>query len=396
MGTRIMRAYRFTPLCILVVSIALTGPPAQASPPPEVHNLAWCAGTKDCLQWSAAGGASTQYRVYSGDQFTLPALLTSEGDSCRVGQYSATTTGSMPRAWAHPCILSWYLVVASRNGEEGPAGSSSFGPEILNGGNCPCAQDYQTCTFPGECCSRLCVSGVCLPACVGDGSPCGSSADCCSGSCNSSVCDSCETDGRNCSEGSECCGAHCEASVCRTCAVDSEPCSTSADCCGSFVCTDGRCHDVFCEPVGWPYCVLGGQCCSGLCSGGHSGAGVCLACASPGEPCLMFDNTCCRGTCTDSKCPVDCSLAGEPCTEASPCCPGSGLVCTQGRCRVPCQPGGTSCGASGECCSGVCGANLCRTTCTSDGNPCTGDGDCCNFSCAADGLCRSPVCSVTP
>lgn len=163
---------------------------AQAQAPPEVTNVAWCAGTKDCLQWSAAAGA-TSYNVYSGRISTMAGLLNVTTDSCLAAAPSATSTGPALGDTPPPCSLFWYLVDGVNGSGEGTAGNASAGARLLNSsGSCgTCASTGAACSDDDSCCSGRCFGGTCQDACCASaGSSCGTGTDCCSGLCNGSVC----------------------------------------------------------------------------------------------------------------------------------------------------------------------------------------------------------------
>ena len=130
---------------VRMVSIVVALHPVQAAAVPEVLGLTPCAETRECLQWSAAVGA-TRYHVYRGALGDLPGLDDASLDVCERGTFSAPTSGpTLPDA---PTIgdLLWYLVTAESEGGEGSVGSGSSGIRIPNSrGSCAtaCDPDYE-------------------------------------------------------------------------------------------------------------------------------------------------------------------------------------------------------------------------------------------------------------
>ena len=99
---------------LAVLSLAtfsgLATSPAGAAVPGEAQNLTWCAGTKDCLQWSATAGAS-QYRVYRGENASLNCVANAALDSCQDAIFAAATTGSgVVTEVPAPGHFYWFLV----------------------------------------------------------------------------------------------------------------------------------------------------------------------------------------------------------------------------------------------------------------------------------------------
>ncbi len=102
----------------------------------EATPLLWTAGTKNQLEWGAATGA-TGYNLYAGDPADLPHLLDPLGDSCRRWSTTSLTTGPVVGELPVGSFL-WYLVRATGEVGEGPAGTSSVGPEQQEAfGSCP-------------------------------------------------------------------------------------------------------------------------------------------------------------------------------------------------------------------------------------------------------------------
>lgn len=111
--------------------------PAPAAPG-EVSNLRW--NSRTALQWNPQA-QSLAYRCYRGLAADLPALLTTGVDSCRRWQGGSTTivtTGDVLSEVPAPGTFYWYLVDGVNFGGEGPPGSATSGPRILNStGACP-------------------------------------------------------------------------------------------------------------------------------------------------------------------------------------------------------------------------------------------------------------------
>lgn len=136
---------RITVFALLGLPLALS-----AQTPGEVTGLKWCAGSKACLSWDAAPNAAS-YTLFRGDETTLPGLLTSANDSCRLTNFYSTATGDQLNAVPAAGGLHWYLVVAVNLNGEGAAG-----PESLNAIG-PC--DPVTAACPSACYSRSAPPG---------------------------------------------------------------------------------------------------------------------------------------------------------------------------------------------------------------------------------------------
>ena len=83
---------RHFPLSAFFAAILAVWTTSALAVPGEVTNLAWCTGTKSCLQWNAVGGAD-QYNVYRGELASLPCVLSPSLDSCDHGATVPSTTG---------------------------------------------------------------------------------------------------------------------------------------------------------------------------------------------------------------------------------------------------------------------------------------------------------------
>jgi hypothetical protein len=117
------------PLCSVV----------HAEVPPEVQDLSWCPGQKDCLAWPPADGA-TSYTVYRGLGPDLTGLPGPEPDSCTAGTLTTTTADGIENPSFG--VLHWYLVTASNLDGEGSAGQGSTGPRVVDSsGPCGAARD---------------------------------------------------------------------------------------------------------------------------------------------------------------------------------------------------------------------------------------------------------------
>lgn len=105
------------------------------SPPGEVPSpsLVW-GSTKEELTWDAVAGA-TLYRVYRGAAADLPKLLDGSLDSCLAATSASPSVSGLA---AVPAELVWWLVRAANAAGEGPAGSATAGPRMLDSvGACP-------------------------------------------------------------------------------------------------------------------------------------------------------------------------------------------------------------------------------------------------------------------
>jgi hypothetical protein len=111
----------------------------HAAVPPEVEDLSWCPGQKDCLAWPPADGA-TSYTIYRGLGPDLIGLPGPDPDSCTAGTFTATTGNGIEDPSFG--VLHWYLVTASNLDGEGSAGQGSSSPRIVDSsGPCGAALD---------------------------------------------------------------------------------------------------------------------------------------------------------------------------------------------------------------------------------------------------------------
>ena len=176
---------------VLFAGLAAAISPALSQTPPEVGGLVWCTGSKDCLAWNPAAGASS-YRIYTGSSATLPDLLNGTADSCLKTTSYSNSTGPILFDKPEPCGLFWYLVTAVSAGGEGTAGNATPGPRILNSsGNCPgsCTTAGSSCPALDLCCSGRCFAGICISGCCkGAGETCAGPGACCSGVCAGGFC----------------------------------------------------------------------------------------------------------------------------------------------------------------------------------------------------------------
>jgi hypothetical protein len=256
-----------TPLAMILVGLSVTA--AAALPPPEVANVVWCPSGKDCLSWSGISGA--QYRIYRGTGTTLPALLNSSVDSCRVRTVSDATTGpgALTETPGAGGVL-WYLATARNCDGEGTVGSATSGSRVLD------------------------VSGDCTPATCSDGLQNGTEAAIdCGGSCPACA------PGVACCTGTACASGSCVSGVCTTKSIGA-PCLSGAECSSTF-CVDGYCCTTMCTPNCQACNIVPGNCqpvpvgeppshgsCAncGLCNG----SGMCCSvnqCTPPNGQCVQ-------------------------------------------------------------------------------------------------------------
>jgi hypothetical protein len=220
-----------------------------------------------------------------------------------------------------------------------------------------CKTLNNACASDTECCSQLCIGGVCAntPLCTQNGDVCATAAECCGGVCNKLPC-----------------------AALGTCAPIMQ---------GICQANDGALCFLPEPDGGLPAC--GGFCCSRLCAP-YGAMGIVLC-----QP------------------PTGCHMVGEVCTKDGDCCGSAGLpgqpaqpvVClimpgdAIGVCRNPigCKPDGdvcklpgTACNASCDCCSGNCenvdtcnpdsvGVGRCHgLQCAGPGEACASSASCCN------------------
>jgi hypothetical protein len=267
------------------------------APPGAVTGIEWCPLSHDCLQWAVQPGVD-RYLVYRGEPESLPCLLTSAVDSCRLDEFVMPTTG--PSLVETPPLgrIIWYLVTAESIDGEGPPAAATAGPRILDPvGNCPslCSSAGSGCGTSADCCSTTCLGGFCQASCcVPLGASCLTSSDCCSGECDpaSFTCVACTPDCTGLQCGDDGCGGSCGScgpgEVCDPtgqCVAGCTPDCTGLQCgddgCGGSCGTCGP--GQVCDPTG--QCVPG--CtpdCTGLQCGDDGCGGSCGTCG-PGQVC---------------------------------------------------------------------------------------------------------------
>ena len=108
---------------------------AYAQAPGETTNLAWCAGSKTCLQWTPTATAS-RYDLVRGAPGGLPFLLSTGVDSCdRTVVQTATASGLSENPFIGGVF--WYLVIPTNACGQGSAGNATVAARIVNmSGNC--------------------------------------------------------------------------------------------------------------------------------------------------------------------------------------------------------------------------------------------------------------------
>ncbi len=316
---------------------------------------------------------------------------------------------------------------------------------IVDGGAQPLNLGY-ACQQDSDCCSLHCSHGSCQrPVCASDYGPCTHDSECCSGSCYDHVecapaayASFCQPLGQACGKNSECCSMVCLEGVCAQgsfCGQYGDVCVKATDCCGG-VCdwthsagAFGRCLALNTQSVcgaqfegiacgvsfdGGALC--GGGCCSHACAPwGPLQNPICQppsGCRPVGDLCNE-DSDCCGGggiqvcnrlstpdagpgVCSNpTGCKPNgdvCNLTGS-CNATAKCCAGSiSDACRQDNAGVPrcshsidggsCVPASASCSSSADCCDGPCvpadGGFACwASACVSAPGPCTRDADCC-------------------
>ena len=280
-----------------------------------------------------------------------------------------------------------------------------------------CKQAANTvCVADGDCCSNVCVEGVCLGGCVAESGVCDSSTDCCGSSpCTPSGGDQfCCASGKAC--GTTCCSA--DATVCSpsgTCVqcLTATDCPTPEDPCQIAVCSsDNTCSTVTATndtPCGDKRICCGGNClsstrestcgsCENQCRGDASFCsedGICVGCLEdshcPGNRPICTPAGACVECYNNDHCPGD----DRPyCSERQTCgqcgtvehCPQSTTFCRPMACspegwcgEVPVRDN-TVCNFSGIedgfCCNGRCGYALDPNNCLGCGITCA-DGEFC-------------------
>jgi len=213
---------------------AVAGSPALGSPPPEISTLNWCTAGKSCLQWTGVPQAS-EYRVYRGTFAGLPGLLTTAPDSCLELASRNPGTGAILAQTPAPGEMLWFLVTGGNVCGEGPAGTASGGPRLVNAtGFCTasCADHVkdgaetdldcggpvcQTCAIgkicfsATDCQTRVCLAHHCQPSTCIDGLWNDTETDV---DCGGDTCSAC-VNGKFCCLPSDCLTGHCASGICQ-------------------------------------------------------------------------------------------------------------------------------------------------------------------------------------
>ncbi len=251
------------------------------------------------------------------------------------------------------------------------------------GGSCltKCATS-RGCATAADCVTATCISGVCRAATATDGVKNGSETDVDCGGADAPAC----APGKDCALGGDCESKICTANKCTT------PSSTDGVKNGSETDVDCGGPDAAVPRCAPPQaCVAGGDCDSGVCTGG--------VCQVP---------TSTDGVKNGSETDVDCGgpdLAVPRCAPTKTCASGSdceSLVCPGGVCQAPSAADGVqngtetdidcggpdpltprcaatnACAVADDCDSLVCTGNICQATSPSDGvkNGTESDVDC--------------------
>ncbi|HET9834061.1 MAG TPA: hypothetical protein VFP91_20195, partial [Vicinamibacterales bacterium] len=275
-----------------------------------------------------------------------------------------------------------------------------------------CRPMSAACTRAGECCSRTCISGVCVPlgTCQIAGTTCSFGSACCSGRCqeeplySSKVCgSSCSADGIPCIRAQNCCSLACYNGVCggQMCKIWEDTCSTNADCCTNICdpithkCELADYDAAGCQPAGETCAPDAGiRCCYGCNTTLARCAPPPTLCRGIGAACTA-DSECCRGACMPNDhnvkvCQIPCLADGASCTTAVECC-SYGCSGSPSKCG---HPDGPACGATGQrcvthsdCCSQACDDGYCAVKCGLPGVHCSVEDDCCSESCV-NSVCR--------
>jgi hypothetical protein len=373
-----------------------------------------CGGTLSC-------GPCTAPQTCGGGGIAnvcgcTPTTCAAQGATC--GTISNTCGGTLP---CGSCDAGACLICTD---DHTCASICTGGRVCCGGGACGLADGTPGCAGDADCCSGICVAGICQAAPGSDGSPCDSAADCaggipcvdgvccasglvCGGTCCTSggqVCSTetgacctpttCEAEGKDCDAISDTCGGTVNCGQCaapQTCGGGGTPnvcggcapttcgdlgfnCGEIADNCGGTqqcgecgdneVCFENLCFPlVICQPLG-ALCDTNNSCCDSECvATALDGQGICGGCRSVGEVC-SFDLQCCSGGPR--------SLFGR-CWDSGTCCNKGGEPCSQpSDCcfwdapgyDITCQAD-RCCGAPGEACffdDECCSGNGCCLT----------------------------------
>jgi hypothetical protein len=229
-----------------------------------------------------------------------------------------------------------------------------------------------TCATHGDCCSKLCRSGVCASGsfCTQNGDVCAAHNECCGGLCDKAA------------------GA-----TLGTCGQTKPPgvpgCTVAGVACGGVVDGGG----------GIPEC--GGECCSRACAPHRSGLLVCQppsGCRPTGEICAT-NSDCCGAVGFPGSSGVECSKA-NPSDPVGRCDNGQACRAAGAICKLATM----SCNAENNCCSGNVNQNpfACQQDilgiprCTMTGQPCSDGGSKAGQACATSADCCGLACVPNP
>lgn len=281
-----------------------------------------------------------------------------------------------------------------------------------------CGEVGDACGANGDCCSGVCVNGLCQAGPAATDAMCDDAADCQSGACCDGVCVDLASDVRHCGSCANACPgevSECASPVCVEggCGTSYAPFGTelsvqTAGDCRTAVCdgqggataivddadvpaqSDATCQVPTCAhgtvgsapaPAGTPCNVDGGTLCDG--------SGRCVECLIDedcGDGVCRSDNTCCTPEATEIVCAGACGEVIDACglpVDCGACCEPEALEAT---CAGQCGPVLNNCGETvdcGACCVPDALEVTCAGQCGSVTNNCGAVVDC--GACCADG-----------
>lgn len=284
--------------------------------------------------------------------FTVPACDPSSG-ACSDASYLGDGTGCPGGVcFAQSCCAPEDHSVTCGNGACGvQLNNCGQAVQCLSLANEACAQD-------GDCCSGVCVDGLCQAGPVAIGGVCDSNGDCASHACCGGLCVDTGADYRNCGACGHLCSDFGMAAVTCVNGVCGGTCANSYGDCNNDL-ADG-CETILTNDP--DHCGACGHACSStnvatrVCS-----AAICLPTCLPGwADCNhdTVDDGCETNLTTDH---ANCGACGHACSPTETCCGG---VCVDTSADAGnCGACGNICSFNKECIDGVCGCSAGEAFC---------------------------------
>jgi hypothetical protein len=382
-----------------------------------------CTTNDFCWEGRCLGGGLAACTT-PNECFTAGTCQFATGQCSAANYRGDGATCSTGVCWNQACCTPLTKAQACANGACGPQSDGC-------GGTFQClAPADASCQLDSDCCSGVCVNGVCQAGPVAVGGACDNYGDCASGNCCSGVCSDPNTDLNNCGgcgyvcstnhvEGLACVNGQCQGTCaagwadcyaglqydgCETdlnndvnnCGGCGNTCPTSAN--GAATCVGGTCGI---------QCVSGFTLCGGACvdeqtdlnncgacghvcpSTQYCSVGSCVDRVGVGSACASNDaclnSTCCSGICLDLNTDLNnCGACGAVCSNNH----DDASVCSGGVCGGYCATGWGNCDGNLQ-------TNGCETDIFSDPDHCGACGTACPTAGAATRTCSFGVCIVT-